>query len=176
MDFGFSFDAAPTIDTVLYFRVSEMLVMNKDKIKMDSWDEGMLMGICMHQGQSKWILVSYSSFYASILLILLFWFISMSLHFSLYFSLFYFPLFTHLFATRHFTFASASRLRACPDISVRADYSAGICFCTPQLVCFHDSHVFASVRCWIIKDFPVRHGRSWNEGRLWSHREIMTRG
>ena len=35
MDFGFSFDAAPTIDTVLYFGVSEMSEMNKDKIKMD---------------------------------------------------------------------------------------------------------------------------------------------
>ena len=35
MDFGFSFDAAPTIDTVLYFRVSEMSKMNKDKIEID---------------------------------------------------------------------------------------------------------------------------------------------
>ena len=35
MDFGFSFDAAPTIDTVLYFGVSEMSEMNKDKIEMD---------------------------------------------------------------------------------------------------------------------------------------------
>ena len=35
MDFGFSFDAAPTIDMVLYFRVSEMSEMNKDKIKID---------------------------------------------------------------------------------------------------------------------------------------------
>ena len=35
MDFGFSFDAAPTIDTVLYFGVSEMSEMNKDKIKID---------------------------------------------------------------------------------------------------------------------------------------------
>ena len=34
-DFGFSFDAAPTIDTVLYFRVSEMSEMNEDKIKID---------------------------------------------------------------------------------------------------------------------------------------------
>ena len=36
MDFGFSFDAAPTIDTVLYFGVSELLEMNKDKIEIDS--------------------------------------------------------------------------------------------------------------------------------------------
>ena len=35
MDFGFSFDAAPTIDTVLYFGVSELSEMNKDKIKID---------------------------------------------------------------------------------------------------------------------------------------------
>ena len=35
MDFGFSFDAAPTIDTVLYFGVSEMSEMNKDKIEID---------------------------------------------------------------------------------------------------------------------------------------------
>ena len=35
MDFGFSFDAAPTIDTVLYFRVSEMSEMNEDKIEID---------------------------------------------------------------------------------------------------------------------------------------------
>ena len=35
MDFGFSFDAVPTIDTVLYFGVLEMSEMNKDKIKMD---------------------------------------------------------------------------------------------------------------------------------------------
>ena len=35
MDFGFSFDAAPTIDTVLHFEVSEMSEMNEDKIKMD---------------------------------------------------------------------------------------------------------------------------------------------
>ena len=34
MDFGFSFDAAPTIDTVLYFGVLEMSEMNEDKIKM----------------------------------------------------------------------------------------------------------------------------------------------
>ena len=49
-----------------------------------------LLDICMHQGQSKWILASYSSFYASILLILLFWFISMSLHFSYIFLYFIF--------------------------------------------------------------------------------------
>ena len=41
--------------------------------------------------------------------------------FSLYFLLFYFPLFAHLFATRHFTFASASRLRVRTDILVGAD-------------------------------------------------------
>ena len=35
MDFGFSFDAAPTIDMVLYFRVSDMSEMNEDKIKID---------------------------------------------------------------------------------------------------------------------------------------------
>ena len=35
MDFGFSFDAAPTIDTVLYFGVSELSEMNKDKIEID---------------------------------------------------------------------------------------------------------------------------------------------
>ena len=34
-DFGFSFDAAPTIDTVLYFGVSELLEMNEDKIEID---------------------------------------------------------------------------------------------------------------------------------------------
>ena len=34
-DFGFSFDAAPTIDTVLYFRVSELSEMNEDKIEID---------------------------------------------------------------------------------------------------------------------------------------------
>ena len=34
-DFGFSFDAAPTIDMVLYFGVSERLEMNEDKIKID---------------------------------------------------------------------------------------------------------------------------------------------
>ena len=34
-DFGFSFDAAPTIDTVLYFGVSEMSEMNEDKIEID---------------------------------------------------------------------------------------------------------------------------------------------
>ena len=32
MDFGFSFDATPTIDTVLYLGVSEM---NEDKIEID---------------------------------------------------------------------------------------------------------------------------------------------
>ena len=35
MDFGFSFDAAPTIDMVLYFGVSELLEMNEDKIEID---------------------------------------------------------------------------------------------------------------------------------------------
>ena len=35
MDFGFSFDAAPTIDPVLYFGVLEMSEMNKDKIEID---------------------------------------------------------------------------------------------------------------------------------------------
>ena len=35
MDFGFSFDAAPTIDMVLYFGVSELSEMNKDKIEID---------------------------------------------------------------------------------------------------------------------------------------------
>ena len=35
MDFGFSFDAVPTIDIVLYFGVSEMSEMNEDKIKID---------------------------------------------------------------------------------------------------------------------------------------------
>ena len=35
MDFGFSFNAAPTIDTVLYFGVSEMSEMNEDKIEID---------------------------------------------------------------------------------------------------------------------------------------------
>ena len=34
-DFSFSFDAAPTIDTVLYFGVSEMSDMNEDKIEID---------------------------------------------------------------------------------------------------------------------------------------------
>ena len=34
-DFGFSFDAAPTIDTVLYFGVSELSEMNEDKIVID---------------------------------------------------------------------------------------------------------------------------------------------
>ena len=32
MDFGFSFNAAPTIDTVLYFGVSELSEMNEDEI------------------------------------------------------------------------------------------------------------------------------------------------
>ena len=35
MDFGFSFDAAPTIDMVLYFGVSELSEMNEDKIEID---------------------------------------------------------------------------------------------------------------------------------------------
>ena len=35
MDFGFSFDAAPTIDTVLYFGVSELSEMNEDEIEID---------------------------------------------------------------------------------------------------------------------------------------------
>ena len=35
MDFGFSFDATSTIDTVLYFGVLEMSEMNEDKIKID---------------------------------------------------------------------------------------------------------------------------------------------
>ena len=35
MDFGFSFDAVPTIDTVLYFGVLELSEMNEDKIKID---------------------------------------------------------------------------------------------------------------------------------------------
>ena len=35
MDFGFSFDAVPTIDTVLYFGVSELSEMNEDKIEID---------------------------------------------------------------------------------------------------------------------------------------------
>ena len=34
-DFGFSFDAAPTIDTVLYFGVSELSEVNKDEIEID---------------------------------------------------------------------------------------------------------------------------------------------
>ena len=34
-DFGFSFNAAPTIDTVLYFGVLEMSEMNEDKIEID---------------------------------------------------------------------------------------------------------------------------------------------
>ena len=34
MDFGFSFDAVPTIDTVLYFRVLELSEMNEDKIEI----------------------------------------------------------------------------------------------------------------------------------------------
>ena len=35
MDFGFSFDAVPTIDTVLYFGVSELSEVNKDEIEID---------------------------------------------------------------------------------------------------------------------------------------------
>ena len=35
MDFGFSFDAAPTINMVLYFGVSELSEMNEDKIEID---------------------------------------------------------------------------------------------------------------------------------------------
>ena len=35
MDFGFSFDAVPTIDTVLYFGVLELSEMNKDNIEID---------------------------------------------------------------------------------------------------------------------------------------------
>ena len=35
MDFGFSFDAVPIMDTVLYFGVSEMSEMNEDKIEID---------------------------------------------------------------------------------------------------------------------------------------------
>ena len=35
MDFGFSFDAAPTIDTVLYFGVSELSEVNEDEIDID---------------------------------------------------------------------------------------------------------------------------------------------
>ena len=35
MDFGFSFDAVPTIDTVLYFGVSEISEMDEDKIEID---------------------------------------------------------------------------------------------------------------------------------------------
>ena len=34
-NFGFSFDAAPTIDMVLYFRVLEMSEMDEDKMKID---------------------------------------------------------------------------------------------------------------------------------------------
>ena len=45
MDFGFSFDAAPTIDTVLYFGVSELSEMNKDKIEIDKWGKGILGGL-----------------------------------------------------------------------------------------------------------------------------------
>ena len=51
---------------------------------------GNVLGICMHQGQSKWILASYSWFYASISLILLFLFTSMSLHFPYIFLYFIF--------------------------------------------------------------------------------------
>ena len=35
MDFGFSFDAAPTIDMVLYFGVSELSEVIEDKIEID---------------------------------------------------------------------------------------------------------------------------------------------
>ena len=35
MDFGFSFDTAPTIDMVLYFGVSELSEMNEDTIVID---------------------------------------------------------------------------------------------------------------------------------------------
>ena len=35
MDFGFSFDAVPTIDTVLYSGVLELSEMNEDKIEID---------------------------------------------------------------------------------------------------------------------------------------------
>ena len=35
MDFGFSFDVAPTIDMVLYFGVSEMSEMKENKIEID---------------------------------------------------------------------------------------------------------------------------------------------
>ena len=35
MDFGFSFNAAPTIDMVLYFGVSELSEMNNDEIEID---------------------------------------------------------------------------------------------------------------------------------------------
>ena len=80
--------------------------------------------------------------------------------FSLYFFLFYFQLFAHLFATRHFTFASTLRLLMRTDILVGAAYSVSICFCTLQLICFHDSHVFASIRHGIIKYFPTCHGQS----------------
>ena len=46
MDFGFSFDAASTIDTVLYFGVSEMSEMNEDKIEIDRSDKGILEILC----------------------------------------------------------------------------------------------------------------------------------
>ena len=45
MDFGFSFDAAPTIDTVLYFGVSELSEMNEAKIEIDRRDKGILEGL-----------------------------------------------------------------------------------------------------------------------------------
>ena len=64
--------------------------------------------------------------------------------FPIFFSIL-FSLFAHLFATRHFTFASALRVCARTDISVRAAYLASICFRTLRLVCFRDSHVFAFV-------------------------------
>ena len=51
--------------------------------------------------------------------------------FFLYFSLFYFPLFAHLFVTRHFTFASTLRLCTCTDISVGANHSASIASAIP---------------------------------------------
>ena len=41
-DFGFSFDAVPTTDVVLYFGVLEMSEMDEDKIEIDRWDEGSL--------------------------------------------------------------------------------------------------------------------------------------
>ena len=53
----------------------------------------------MHQGQSKWILVSYPWFYASISLILLFWFISMNLYFS-YIFLYFIFLYLRIYSRR----------------------------------------------------------------------------